>query len=480
MKGGYATLLVLFLLTFALPLTSAKYYVVMDSSLNGMQGQIRKIGEIHNGSVIIANISRSNLTFLGENDTVLFVINASRFDDRLVYSIYKKLDRNGDGIYDPVVGFLPVKNRESLKKWVEYLTKALKNKNSRALFICPSCSPKIGFNGNVYYLYGRYATYEEYLKHSKNVSLIWVAGHGDPMGVDLLYWKFDGQHAGNVSEKAFIFEACSVGMIWRIKNPLVLSLLNNGSPAVVTSIDSGGVSYLPQKYWVSNYTLGKLVQINNAYFMKIGLPPKDVVFGDPAFKVGGSERFVRLPYGRINYVDRILVPKINNYAYLPQEPPLFLLIDSISPLDIWRSIVTENGMFAMIIAVGAVLIGSNISKFKKREAVPSLIAPLLTLLLLSLVAGGMPLNVMFEIYLSWSLITVATYKNHRLLFAVLLAPIIFFIVFSAIAGLISIKYSIFLLVAGILSTSILWLLLKVNLLLLEKLKTILGDEGVGG
>ncbi|HIP89056.1 MAG TPA: hypothetical protein EYH24_03730 [Thermococcus paralvinellae] len=35
----------------------------------------------------------------------------------------------------------------------------------------------------------------------------------------------------------------------------------------------------PQEYWVSNYTLGKLVQINNAYSIKMGLPPKDVVFG---------------------------------------------------------------------------------------------------------------------------------------------------------------------------------------------------------
>jgi len=268
------------------------------------------------------------------------------------------------------------------------------------------------------------------------------------MVVNLLYWKFDNYHSGNVSKNVFIFEACNVGMIW--------------------------CTNFPQEYWVSNYTLGKLVQINNAYFIKIGLPPKDVVFGDPAFKFKGSEKFVRLPYGQIGYVDRILVPKINNYAYLPQEPPLFLLIDSISPLDIWRSIVTENGMFAMIIAVGAVLIGSNISKFKKREAVPALIAPLLTLLLLSLVAGDMPLNIMFEIYLSWSLITVATYKNHRLLFAVLLAPIIFFIVFGTITGLISTKYSIFLLVAGILSTSILWLLLKANLLLIEKLEIHLG------
>ena len=474
MKKGYALLLMLFLSTFALPLTSARYYVVMDPSLGELRGQVKEIADMHNGAVVIANISRSNLTFLGGNDTVLFVINASKFDDGLVYSIYKKLDHNGDGIYDPVVGFLPVNSYAGLKKWIESLTQALKNKNSYALFICPPCSPKTGFNGNVYYLYGKYATYEAYEKYSKNASLIWVAGHGDPTGVDLLYWKFDNYHAGNVSKKAFIFEACSVGMIWRTKTPLVLSLLNNGSPAVVASIDSGGVSYFPQEYWVSNYTLGKLVQINNAYFIKIGLPPKDVVFGDPAFKFKGSEKFVRLPYGQIGYVDRILVPKINNYAYLPQEPPLFLLIDSISPLDIWRSIVTENGMFAMIIAVGAVLIGSNISKFKKREAVPALIAPLLTLLLLSLVAGDMPLNIMFEIYLSWSLITVATYKNHRLLFAVLLAPIIFFIVFGTITGLISTKYSIFLLVAGILSTSILWLLLKANLLLIEKLEIHLG------
>jgi len=152
------------------------------------------------------------------------------------------------------------------------------------------------------------------------------------MVVNLLYWKFDNYHSGNVSKNVFIFEACNVGMIW--------------------------CTNFPQEYWVSNYTLGKLVQINNAYSIKIGLPPRDVVFGDSAFKLNGCGKFVHLPYGQIGYVDRIPVPRMNNYTYLPQEPPLFLLID--------LSLISgeqDNGMFAIIIAV--VLIGPNVSKFKK-------------------------------------------------------------------------------------------------------------------
>ena len=79
---------------------------------------------------------------------------------------------------------------------------------------------------------------------------------------------------------------------------------------------------------------------------------------DSAFKLNGCGKFVHLPYGQIGYVDRIPVPRMNNYTYLPQEPPLFLLID--------LSLISgeqDNGMFAIIIAV--VLIGPNVSKFKK-------------------------------------------------------------------------------------------------------------------
>lgn len=472
--------LVLFLLILTLPLISAHYYVVVDSSLRDVQEQVIEIAEVHNGTVVFENLSSSNLTFLGENDTVLFVINSSKFNDEFVYLIYRKLDRNEDGIYDPVVGFLPVKSHKGLEKWIKSLTKALKNRNSRALFICPSCSPKMELNGNVYYLYDQYATYDGYLKHSKNVSLIWIAGHGDPTGVNLLYWRFDINHAGNVSGKAFIFEACSVGMIWRVKSPLTLSLLNNGSPTVVASIDSGGVSYLPQKYWLSNYTLGKLVQINNAYFVKIGLPPKDVLFGDPAFKVGESKGFARIPYEHVDYPDRILTPRINGYAYLPQESTVLLLVNSISPLDIWRSIVTENGIFILIIAFAAVLIGPNLSKLKKRDTTSALIAPLLPLLLLTLVLDSIPLSITFGIYICWAILTLATHKKPGLLFAALFAPIVLFILFSTLAGLISLKYSIFLLVVGILSTTLLWLLLMAALLFVQKLTIQTKNERVEG
>ncbi|ALM76092.1 hypothetical protein TBCH5v1_2193 [Thermococcus barophilus] len=92
-------------------------------------------------------------------------------------------------------------------------------------------------------------SYEEYLRLSKNATLIWISGHGDPYGVNLLGWNFDSNHTGDSEGKIFIFESCSVGQIWKVDNPLTLNLLGNGSLAVVASIDMGGVSYLPAEFW---------------------------------------------------------------------------------------------------------------------------------------------------------------------------------------------------------------------------------------
>lgn len=465
---NYLICFVVSLFFITLPPALAGYYVVLDSSLPSLLEPANGVAEIHNGTLIMVNISRSNLTFLGDDDTVLFVVNGSKFDGELVYSLYKKLDRDGDGIYDPVVGFLPVDNYARFRGWANSLVRTYKNRNSRALFVCPSCSPEMGLNGSVYYLYGGYATYENYFKYSKNVSSIWIAGHGDPSGVDLLYWRFDEHHMGDAEGKAFIFESCSVGMTWLTADPIALSLLGNGSPAIVASIDAGGVSYFPPEYWTSNHTLGKLAQINNAYFMKIGIPPKVVVLGDPACEPGqNSNYFKRIPHSDLNPLGRMILPEINGYAYVPKDPFLSMLLEFISPLNFWRGIVTEGGIFALLVAIGIVLIGSNMPGLKKRDLVPGLVSPIGAIALLSFTLEDISPEVVFKIYLSWALMVLATYRKHSL-FIFLLTPILLFIAFSAMAGLISVKYSLFLLVTGMIGTFILWLLLKLNLLLVKK------------
>ncbi|MCD6188712.1 MAG: hypothetical protein J7J97_00735 [Thermococcus sp.] len=215
---------VLFLFLLALPLASANYYVILDENLAYLKPYAQNIANFHNGTLIISDFS--NLDFLQADDYVLFVVNYSRFNADFVYSLYKKLDFDGDGVYNPIVGFYPVKNEKYFKLWVDALVSS--TVNHKALIVEAGAM-----------------SYEEYLRLSKNATLIWIFGHGDPYGVDLLGWHFDSNHTGNPEGKIFIFESCSVGQIWEAWSPLVLNLLNNGSLVVVASIDMGGVSYLP-------------------------------------------------------------------------------------------------------------------------------------------------------------------------------------------------------------------------------------------
>ncbi|WP_048160381.1 hypothetical protein [Thermococcus sibiricus] len=461
-------LLVVSLFFMTLPPALAEYYVVLDSSLSSLSELAEGVTKIHNGTAIMVNISYSNLTFLGSDDTVLFVVNSSEFNSELVYSLYRKLDYDGDGIYDPVIGFLPVDSYIRFKEWTNAVIQTHRNKNPRALFVCPHCSSKIRLNGSMYYLHGRYATYENYLKYSKDASLIWIAGHGDPSGVDLGYWRFDEDHMGDVREKVFVFESCSVGMIWLTTNPIALSLLGNGSLAIVASVDSGGVSYFPPEYWISNYTIGKLAQINNAYFMKIGISPKVVVLGDPAFKFGqAGNYFKQIPYGELDHLDKIVLPKINGYAYVPRDSILIMLWEYVGPLNLWRGFVTERGIFTLLVAVSIVLIGPNISRLKKRELILSLVSSIGAIAVLYPTIDDISPQVMFKIYIAWTLIVLATYRKHTL-FGFLLAPVLFFVGLAAIMGLITMRYSLFVLTVGTISTFVLWLILKLNYLLLER------------
>ena len=282
---------VLLLFFLALPLASANYYVILDKDLVNLKPYAEVIADFHNGTLIISDFS--NLDFLKTDDYALFIVNYSKFNANSIYSLYKTLDFDGDGVYNPIIGFYPVKNEKQFKLWVNALVHS--TFNHKALIV---------EQGTM--------SYEEYLRLSKNATLIWISGHGDPYGVDLLGWNFDSNHTGNPEGKIFIFESCSVGQIWEAESPLVLNLLNNGSLAVVASIDMGGVSYLPAEFWFSNYSIGKLVQISNAYFIKAGVKPKVVLFGDPALKVGNKSYMIKTPAeGFYAY----LFPKVNGWLY---------------------------------------------------------------------------------------------------------------------------------------------------------------------
>ena len=118
----------------------------------------------------------------------------------------------------------------------------------------------------------------------------------------MVLWRFDEEHMGNPAGRAFVFESCDVGEVWKSNNSLVLALLRRGSPAVVASVEMGGVSYLSSGFWASGYPLGKLVQISNAYFRKVGIHPKVVLFGDPALLPVSSPRVLCFQKACIGYL----------------------------------------------------------------------------------------------------------------------------------------------------------------------------------
>ena len=289
-------LLAVFLFT---PAVSAHYYVVLDENLSYLRPYAAEIAGLHNGSVVVSNFS--NLSFLSGDDYALFVVDRSRFNGEFVYSTYRRLDFDDDGIYDPVIGFLPVWSADDLVRFYWALTSF---KPGRAVFL------QIGK-----------VSYTDYLILSKNASLIWLEGHGSPEGLSMGSWELSPSNVGDVSGKAFVLESCDVGRVWETEDSLAMALIRAGSPAVVASIDMGGISYLPNRFWASGYPLGKLVQISNAYFLKVGVPPKAVLYGDPALVPVNSSEYT-LVKSSANGIYARIFPCVNGYVYTPGKTGL--------------------------------------------------------------------------------------------------------------------------------------------------------------
>ncbi|AIF68519.1 hypothetical protein PAP_00360 [Palaeococcus pacificus DY20341] len=444
---------VLVLLTLLLlsPLTSAGYYVILDEDLATLEPYAQKIADFHNGTLIVSDFS--NLSFLQDGDYALFVVDYSKFSADFVYSLYDSLDFDGDGIYNPILGFYPVNSEDGFKSWVKSLTSPM---SGAALFV-----RRDGMS------------YGEYLTRSQNASLIWIYGHGDPLGVDLITWRFDREHMGNPKGKAFIFESCSVGEVWKTGKPLVLDLLAGGSLAVVASTDMGGVSYLPQELWLSNYSLGKLVQINNAYFMKIGVSPKVVLFGDPALKFSSEKRFTEVSILEAG-IFKYLFPEVNGHIYLPSgEKPgtlggIFLAAKIyygvLNPVSLWDSIVTQDGIFPLLLLVYALIPALNFKRIRRRDVALSLTASLVVFIPLALISedGPSSLQVSAKIIILWALALLSslTLQKMRYLFLLLMLPFLM-VIFAGIAGLVSLSYALFVSLVFVIVTVIVSVLLYV-------------------
>jgi len=444
---------VLFLFLLALPLASANYYVILDENLAYLKPYAQNIANFHNGTLIISDFS--NLDFLQADDYVLFVVNYSRFNADFVYSLYKKLDFDGDGVYNPIVGFYPVKNEKYFKLWVDALVSS--TVNHKALIVEAGAM-----------------SYEEYLRLSKNATLIWIFGHGDPYGVDLLGWHFDSNHTGNPEGKIFIFESCSVGQIWEAESPLVLNLLNNGSLAVVASIDMGGVSYLPAGFWFSNYSIGKLVQISNAYFIKVGVKPKVVLFGDPALKIGNKSYIIKTPAeGFYAY----LFPKVNGWLYTPGKPSLLLALkvygQIFNPMDLWKSIVTESGMIAIFLSVLFVLILKHREDITKRKIWISFISSLGSFLFLGFLTYYPSISISTFIFVMWFSVALFVQISRKLAFLVLFFVPSAFISLALLLGFSSFTYWKFAVFAILLISVLVFLML---LLFTEALNRVINAE----
>ncbi|NJE08409.1 hypothetical protein E3E31_07715 [Thermococcus sp. M39] len=441
------------LILLVLPLASADYYVILDEDLAYLKPYAQNIANFHNGTLIISDFS--NLDFLQADDYVLFVVNYSKFNANSVYSLYKTLDFDGDGVYNPIIGFYPVKNEKQFKLWVDALVHS--TFNHKALIVEAGAM-----------------SYEEYLRLSKNATLIWISGHGDPYGVNLLGWNFDSNHMGNPKGKIFIFESCSVGQIWEAESPLVLNLLNNGSLAVVASIDMGGVSYLPAKFWFSNYSIGKLAQISNAYFVKVGVKPKVVLFGDPALKVENKSYIMKTPAeGFYAY----LFPKVNGWLYTPGKPSLLLALkvygQIFNPMDLWKSIVTESGMMTLLLAVLFVLLLKHQRDITKRRIWISLVSSLASFLLLGFLTYHPPIRISVFILVIWFSVALFMQISRKLAFLVLFFVPSAFISLALLLGFSSFTYWKFAVFAILLSSVLVFLML---LLFSEALNRVINAE----
>ncbi|WP_145973214.1 hypothetical protein [Thermococcus barophilus] len=107
----------------------------------------------------------------------------------------------------------------------------------------------------------------------------------------------------------------------------------------------------------SNYSIGKLAQIINAYFVKAGVKPKVILFGDPALKAGDKSYIIKTSAEGFH---AYLFPKVNGWLYTPGKPSPLLALkvygQIFNPMDLWKSIVTESGMMSLLLAVLFVLI----------------------------------------------------------------------------------------------------------------------------
>ena len=434
-------LTLLFLVLLSAPIVSAEYYVILDEKVSGLYPYAREIAELHNGTVFISNFS--NLSFLDSQDYALLVVSYPWFDEEFVYSIYARLDFDRDGIYDPAVGFLPVRGSSDITS----LTYSLREFRPAAAIFLKA---------------GR-VDYDEYLELSENASLVWVEGHGSPLGVNVGSWGLYPSRPGNPSGKVFVLESCEVGKVWEREDSLVLTLLGKGSPAEVASVDMGGVSYLPEEFWASGYPVGRLVQISNAYFKKVGIKPKAVLFGDPALVPVNSTEFSIVESPATGIYSKIF-PRINGHIYTPGKPGLRAVFRAygnlFSVIDLWRGIFTMGGIGFIIILIAFAVIFVHIRP-EKKSLLGAMLSAAVSFLLLGAVMYYPPLGVSLQMVLFWT--AVAVFEKKKVfwgLLALILPPAVITFI-SVLLNRATLSYGCFVMFVSFLTSLLLLVLLTV-------------------
>ncbi len=436
--GRWFLVILVFLLS--IPTVSAHYYVILDDDLSYLKPYAVEIASFHNGSLVVSNFS--NLSFLSANDYALFIVERSHFDEGFVYSVYKRLDFDGDGIYDPVVGFLPVWGADDLVRFYLTLTDF---RPTRAVFV----------------RYGK-VSWEGFQRLSKNASLIWLEGHGSPEGISMGSWGLYPSNLGNVGGKVFVLESCDVGKIWETEDPLVTALIQEGSPAVVASIDMGGVSYLPNSFWASGYSIGKLVQISNAYFIKVGVPPKVVLFGDPAIVPVNSSRQNLVVRPAVGIYAKIF-PRVNGYIYTPGESGLEAMIRAygglFSVMDLWTGIFTMKGVGSLMVLISLFLF--ILFRPNRRDVILSSLSAVTSFFFLGILMGYSPLGTSLCIVLFWTVVAFFTGKRACVGLLALFLPPASIILIAVHSGAATLRYAFFVVIISIMSSLIVFTLLAV-------------------
>ena len=434
--GRWFVIILAFLLS--LPAVSAHYYVILDENLSYLGPYASEIAKLHNGSLVVSNFS--NLGFLGANDYALFIVGRPRFTEGFVYSVYNRLDFDGDGIYDPVLGFLPVWGTDDL---VRFWWALADFQPARAAFV----------------QYGE-VDWEGFQRLSQNSSLIWLEGHGSPEGISMGSWGLYPSNLGDVAGKAFVLESCDVGRIWESEDPLVMALLRAGSPAVVASIDMGGVSYLPKTLWASGYPLGKLVQISNAYFMKVGVPPKAVLFGDPAVVPVNSSGRNLVVSPAVGIYARIFT-RVNGYIYTPGEPGLGAMIRAygnlFSVMDLWRGVFTIKGVGSLLILVS--LFVFLLLRPEGRDLLLSCLSAVASFLILGVLMGYPSLGTSLSIVMFWTVTGLFVGKRAGVGLMLLFLPPATITLTAVLFGMATLRYGFFLVIISLTSSLIVFALL---------------------